>query len=182
MVQGVVIIYAPEPVLDNRLWDFCTRRGWQNDDLRPVNDLQELLRIVRTGRVAAVLCSGLRGLGKSLHGLAETCHELGERLVIPSLGIVDAGSRKLLLRMIDAARESSAVMARESTNRGLGRARRRGVRLGRSRTIDAHRADIVRLRRGGMSGREIARELGVPASSVFNELRRIKQESRKLNA
>jgi hypothetical protein len=33
-----------------------------------------------------------------------------------------------------------------------------------------------------LSGRRIASELGVPASSVFNELRRIKQESRKLNA
>ena len=59
--------------------------------------------------------------------------ELAERrvsLVIPSLGIVDAGSGQVLLRMIDAVEESANVMVRESTKRGLVRARRHGVGLG----------------------------------------------------
>ena len=54
--------------------------------------------------------------------------------------------------------------------------------LGRPSIMRAYRKDIRAMSAVGLSGRRIASELGVPASSVFNELRRIKQESTKLNA
>ena len=116
-------------------------------------------------------------LGKSLLELAGMIRELAERrvsLIIPSLSIVDAGSRTVLLRLLDAVEESANVMVRESTKQGLVRARRHGVVLGRPSTMRAYRKDIRAMSAVGLSGRKIASELGVPASSVFNELRRIK--------
>jgi hypothetical protein len=46
-------------------------------------------------------------------------------------------------------------------------ARAKGVKLGRRPTLDAHRAEIDRLRKEGYSGRAIAKELGIPSSSPF---------------
>ena len=184
MVQGVIVmIYAPRGPDSNTLADYASRHGW--DNVRATNNFQEVMRAVRAGRVDALLCSGLKGLGKSLLELASMIRELAERrvsLVIPSLGIVDGGSRTVLLRLLDAVEESANVMVRESTKRGLVRARRHGVVLGRPSIMRAYRKDIRAMSAVGLSGRKIASELGVPASSVFNELRRINQESRKLNA
>ena len=178
----MVIIYAHGPD-SNALAPYAARRGW--DDVRATQDFEAIMRAVRAGKVEMLLASGLTGLGKSLQGLARTVRELAERhvsLAIPSLGVVDSGSRQILLRLIDAVEESANVMVRESTKRGLVRARRRGVRLGRPSIMRAYRKDIRWMSAVGFSGRKIASELGVPASSVFTELRRIKQESRKLNA
>jgi len=92
MVQGVIVmIYAPRGPDSNTLADYASRRGW--DNVRATGDFREVVRAVRAGRVDAVLCFGLRGLGKSLPELASMIRELAERrvsLVIPSLGIVDA--------------------------------------------------------------------------------------------
>ena len=161
------MIYARGPD-SNKLADYASRHGW--DDVRATGDFQEVIRAVRAGRVDAVLCAGLRGLGKSLPELASMIRELAEcrvSLVIPSLGIVDGGSRTVLLRLLDALEESANVMVKESTKRGLARARRRGVRLGRPATLDAHRDDVNRLRAQGRTGRAIAQELGLPNGSVF---------------
>ena len=181
MVQGVIfMIYAPRGPDSNTLADYASRHGW--DNVRATNNFQEVMRAVRAGRVDALLCSGLKGLGKSLLELASMIRELAERrvsLVIPSLGIVDGGSRTVLLRLLDAVEESANVMVRESTKRGLVRARRHGVVLGRPSIMRAYRKDIRAMSAVGLSGRKIASELGVPASSVFNELRRINQESKK---
>ena len=54
-------------------------------------------------------------------------------------------------------------------------ARRHGVVLGRPSIMRAYRKDIRAMSAVGLSGRKTVSELGVPASSVFNELRRINQ-------
>jgi putative DNA-invertase from lambdoid prophage Rac len=162
------MIYAPRGPDSNKLADYATRRGW--DDVRAIQDFEAIMRAVRAGKVETLLASGLTGLGKSLQGLGNTVHELAERhvsLVIPSLGIVDGGSRQLLSRMIDAARESANVMVSESTKRGLLRARRRGVRLGRPKIAHRYREDVVKLRTRGLTGRAISQVLGLSSSSVF---------------
>src|SRR4029077_20310929 len=90
---------------------------------------------------------------------------------------VDSGSRQILSRLIDAVEESANAMVRESTKRGLVRARRHGVVLGRPSIMRAYRKDIRAMSGQGLSGRKIASGLGVPTRSVFNELRRINLES-----
>ena len=183
MVQGVIVMIYSRGPDSNKLANYASRHGW--DHVRATQDFEAIMRAVRAGKVDMLLCAGLRGLAKSLQGLARTVRELAERhvsLVIPSLGVVDSGSRQILLRLIDAVEASANVMVRESTKRGLVRARRHGVVLGRPSIMRAYRKDIRAMSAVGLSGRKIASELGVPASSVFNELRRINQESRKLNA
>jgi hypothetical protein len=97
----------------------------------------------------------------------------GVALVIPSLGIVvDAASRQTLLNTMGCVLESKAAIATERTTHGMARAKRRGVKLGRPRILDVHRGEVARLRAAGMSGREIAKELGFSPRSVFNVLRR----------
>jgi DNA invertase Pin-like site-specific DNA recombinase len=163
----MVIVYAHGPD-SNALASYASRRGW--DDVHAIQDFEAVMRAVRAGRVDAVLCAGLKGLGKSLPEFARTVRELAERgvsLLIPSLGIVDAASRQVLLNMIDAVEESANVMVSESTKRGLLRARRRGVRLGRPATAHRYREDVAKLRARGLSGRAISKKLGVSSSSVF---------------
>ena len=163
----MVIIYAQGPD-SNALASYAARRGW--GDVRATQDFEAIMRAVRAGKVEMLLASGLTGLAKSLQGLARTVRELAERhvsLVIPSLGVVDSGSRQILLRLIDAVEESANVMVSESTKRGLLRARRRGVRLGRPESVSVHRGAVKRLRARGLSGRAISKMLGLSSSSVF---------------
>jgi hypothetical protein len=51
------------------------------------------------------------------------------------------------------------------------RREKRGVRLGRPRKMNEHRGDVARLRAQGLSGRAIAKELGVPSANVFKILK-----------
>ncbi|MGB7792294.1 MAG: hypothetical protein WBL39_13890 [Terrimicrobiaceae bacterium] len=55
----------------------------------------------------------------------------------------------------------------ESIHAGLIAARKRGVKLGRPQTVNAHRGDVARLRAQGLTGRTIAKELGIPSSTAF---------------
>ena len=167
MVWGVVIVYAPGTE-SNALADYATRRGWE--DIHIASDLAMVSRLVRAGRVQVLLCSSLRGLGESLSQLGSVVRELSDRgvgLCIPSLGIVDAASRQTLLNTMGCVLESKAAIASERTTHGLARAKRRGVKLGRPRILDAYRDDVSRLRARGLSGRAIGRELGISNASVF---------------
>ena len=178
MVGGVVIVYA-RGLESNALVEYAARRGWS--DVYATSNYGELMRTVRSGRVAAVLCSGLSGLGKSLPELASVIRELSDRgagLVIPSLGIVDAASRQTLLNTLACVLESKAAIATERTTHGLAQAKRHGVKLGRPRIPDAHRGEVARLRAAGMSGMQISKELSLSLRSVFNVLRRSPQPSR----
>ncbi len=49
----------------------------------------------------------------------------------------------------------------------LAAAQARGVKLGRPVKINAYCGDVARLRAQGRTGRAIAKELGIPSSSVF---------------
>ena len=93
----MVIVYAHGP--DGiALASYASRRGW--DNVRAIQDFEAVMRAVRADRVDAVLCAGLKGLGKSLPEFARTVRELAERgvsLFIPSLGIVDTANRQVLL-------------------------------------------------------------------------------------
>ena len=178
MVGGVVIVYA-RGLESNALVEYAARRGWT--DVYTTSNYGELMRTVRSGRAAAVLCSGLSGLGKNLPELASVIRELSSRgiaLIIPSLGIVDAASRQTLLNTMGCVLESKAAIATERTTHGLARAKRRGVKLGRPRIPPVHRGEVARLRAAGMSGRKIAEKLSLSLRSVFNVLRRGPQPSR----
>jgi DNA invertase Pin-like site-specific DNA recombinase len=76
-------------------------------------------------------------------------------------------SPEVFLKTLDAVEQFMHSVAREAIEEGLSMARRRGVRLGRPVKLDAYREDVARLRAQGLTGRAIARELGVSGSTVF---------------
>jgi hypothetical protein len=76
-------------------------------------------------------------------------------------------SSKAFLNVLDAIEEFKYSAATESIRAGLAVARKRGVRLGRPETVNAHRGNVARLRAKGLPGRAIAKELNISSSKVF---------------
>ena len=165
----MIVLYAPRA--DNSLWEYCVRRGWQDEDVRVFGDAGGILRAVRAGKVEIILASNLNGLAHSSLELVELLREFVSRkitLIIPSQGIdTSKVPRKAFLGMLDAIEEYKRAATVESIRAGLAAARKRGARLGRPQTVNAHRGDVARLRARGMTGRAIAKELGIPSSTAF---------------
>jgi DNA invertase Pin-like site-specific DNA recombinase len=77
---------------------------------------------------------------------------------------------RVVFAVVAAMAEFEREILRERVKAGLARARERGVRLGRPLKLDA--LEVLRLRRGGMSVRAIARQVAAPASTVADLLAR----------
>ena len=164
------------------LREYCERRGWQ--DVQEITDtvsgvkssregLDRLMKAVRLGKVDVVLCYKLDRLGRSLSHLAQMIDEFvthNVALCVPSQSIDTSSANPaatLQMNILCAVAAFEREVIRERVNAGLAAARARGVKLGRRPTLDAHRADVIRLRKQGRSGRAIAKDLGLPTSSVF---------------
>jgi DNA invertase Pin-like site-specific DNA recombinase len=125
--------------------------------------------------VSVVLAPGLQGLARSSSELVQVIRDLIERgviLIIPGAIDTSTAPRKVVLDVLTALDEFKQASV-ESIREGLASAVKRGARLGRPRLIDpTRRAEIAALRAGGLSGRAIAKQLGIPSSSVFKILAR----------
>ena len=138
------------------------------------------MSLVRRGKVDAVLAFKLDRLGRSLQHLVQIVNEMITHqvaLIIPGQGIDtsnDNPAAKLQLSILGAVAEFEREVIRDRVNAGLARARQRGVKLGRRKTLSKHYNEALRLSVQGMSGRQIARALGVPIGSVFHLLRQAK--------
>ena len=165
----MVVIYAPASADGASLREYCMRRGWE--DFAVVSDADVLLRAIRAGKVEIVLTSGLQGLAHGSLELVQLLKEFLSRkvtLIIPSADVdTSKMPRQAILDTLDAISEFKHSAAVEAIHAGLNRARRRGIRLGRPETVNAHREDVARLRAQGLTGRAIAKELGIPSSTVF---------------
>ena len=153
------------------------RRGWE--DIQVVSDADVLLRMVRLGKVEVVLASSLNGLGRSVSHLVELLRKFVTRkvtLIIPGRFNTSV-SPQVFLDTLDAISEFKHSAAVEAINEGLAAAKTRGTKLGRPRTLDAYREDVARLKTQGLSGRGIARTLGLPVGSVFGILRHLSDNS-----
>ncbi len=168
------------------LRDYCQRRGWSNvTEFRDVisgakfsrTGLDKLMADIRRGRVDVVVSFKLDRLGRSLAHLAQIVSELTANrvaLVCPSQGIDTSGmnpASQLQLNILMAIAEFERSIIRERVAAGLKAARARGSKLGRPGTLDEHREAVSRLRAQGKSVRSIARELGLPVSSVHKVCR-----------
>jgi len=78
---------------------------------------------------------------------------------------------RLLLHLVAAMAEFERELIRERTRAGLAAARRRGVRLGRPR-VDIDLDEVSLLRSKGNSIRQIAKALGVSASSIHRAMKK----------
>jgi DNA invertase Pin-like site-specific DNA recombinase len=87
-------------------------------------------------------------------------------LIIP--GAFDTSRMgRVFPQMLDAIEEFKHSVTAGAIREGLSAARRRGVKLGRPMSRNAHHEDVARLRARGMTGRAIGRELGIPSSTAF---------------
>jgi DNA invertase Pin-like site-specific DNA recombinase len=171
MKQTVVIytrVSTDKQTTDSQLAslrEYCARHNWR--DVQVITDttsgskisrkgLDALMKAVRAGKVDVVLCYNLDRLGRSLSHLVQ--------------GINTSSSNPasaLLLNMLGAIAQFEHSIIVERVNAGLAAARRRGIKLGRPGTLGLHREAVAGLRAQGHTGRAIAKELGIPSSSVF---------------
>jgi DNA invertase Pin-like site-specific DNA recombinase len=163
------------------LRDYAQRKGWIIS--QEITDtisgskferqgLDELMTMIRAGKVAHVLCFKLDRLGRSLRQLAQTIHEFtsnGVALVIPSQGIdtsTDSAASKLQLNVLMAIAEFERSMISERVCAGLRAAKARGVRLGKKPLDIAVRLKVSEILAKGKGTRETDRLLKMPVSTV----------------
>lgn len=157
------------------------RRGWTDvvehtDSITGTStkrpQLDQLLADVRRGRVDVVLCFRLDRLGRSLQHVIQLISELtshGVGLIVPGQGIDTSTSNaaaQLQLNILAAIAQFERQLIVERVFAGLRAAKERGVRLGRPETLSRHREAVAQLVRQGLGIRQIARQLGLPPSSV----------------
>ena len=82
----------------------------------------------------------------------------------------DNPAGRLQLGVLMAVAEFERGIIKERVNAGLAAAKARGVQLGRPATINGRAAEIRKLKAKGLGLRAIARELGMPPSSVHRAL------------
>jgi DNA invertase Pin-like site-specific DNA recombinase len=166
---------------ERELRRYCKRAGWKGlaiyrdkqagaDASRPA--FEGLMQAVRQGRFERVVCYKLDRLGRSLSHLALVIEEM-TRLHVPlictSQGIdtsENSVAGKFQVAVLMAVAEFERGIIRERVKSGLESARERGVRIGRPRTLDAHRDTVLTLKRRGWTVRRIARALALPVSST----------------
>ena len=140
------------------------------------------MKAVRAGKVDVVLCYNLDRLGRSLSHLVQLLGEFSAHkvaLIVPGQGINTSSSNPasaLLLNMLGAIAQFEHSIIVERVNAGLAAARRRGIKLGRPGTLGVHREAVAKLRAQGRTGRAIAKELGIPSSSVFKLIAGLRSE------
>ena len=171
------------------LREFCRRRNWQNviefsDTISGSKfsrqGLDSLMTQARKGRVERIVVFKLDRLGRSLPHLAQIVAELANHrtsLVCTSQGIDTSDSNpagRLQLGVLMAVAEFEREIIRERVNAGLCAARARGSKLGRPSTLDQHKPAVAILVDQGKGSRVIARELGLPLSSVCKLVRSVR--------
>ncbi len=136
--------------------------------------LDQLLTDARQRRIDVIVVWRLDRFGRSLRHLVTTIDELAAAgVAFVSMGeSIDTASPtgRLMPGILGSFAQFERERIKERIQAGLQRARRQGQRLGRRR----QKIDPVALQRvHGMSVREAAKALGVPASRVHRERERV---------
>lgn len=168
------------------LRDYCRRRGWETPTWfhdtasgakQSRDGLNELMALVRRGRVDVVLTFKLDRLARSLSHLAQIIAELqahGVALVCPSQGIDTSNANpaaQLQLNILAAVAQFERELIVERVRAGVSAAKARGVTFGRPAKNQRHRERVIALVAEGLSTAEISRTLGLPYSSTFEMVR-----------
>ena len=168
-------------IQQNEITAFVESRGWQIHKTyedkesgtkanRPA--LRELLQAVRQRHVDVVVCWKLDRLFRSLKDLVTTLQEFSE-LGVTFVALRDqidmtTSSGRLMTHLLGAFAEFEASLIRERVRAGIANAKRKGVRLGRPRSIDTEK--VIELRQQGLSLSKIAATMGTTKSGVSKVL------------
>lgn len=170
----------------HELRDYCTRRAWPiarefvdtaSGAKFSRSGLDELMALVRKGRVDAVVCYKLDRLGRSLAHLAQIIAELTAHrvaLVVPSQGIDTSTANPaamLQLNVLMAVAQFEREVIRERVNAGLAAARAKGKQLGAPKRIHKLLPQAIQLVRDGSGTSAVSRALGVSVGSAWKLVR-----------
>ena len=139
--------------------------------------LDRLLDDAHSRRFDAVLVWKLDRFGRSLSHLIRLVDDLGS-IGVDLISLNDPGldttgpSGRLMFHVIGAVAQFERDLIRERTRAGVAAARRRGKRIGRPRVF-VPRARALALLSEGSSVSAVARELGVPRTTLRRELGRM---------
>ena len=86
----------------------------------------------------------------------------------PYLDTTNELARNILLAVVSTLAKAERERISERTRAGLARVKRSGKKLGRPPVASKKRAQAVKLLREGYSIRQVAQQLGIGRSSVFN--------------
>ena len=132
---------------------------------------KSLLGQIRNGETLVV--SKLDRLGRDAQDVGATIKALAARkieVIVLQLGKLDLASPagKLMLNMLAAVAEMERDLLVERTQAGLARAKSQGAVLGRpSKTTDSQRAEIISMRKTGVSISALSRTYGVSRASIM---------------
>jgi DNA invertase Pin-like site-specific DNA recombinase len=160
------------------LREYCHRRGWVitseyvdagisgAKDSRP--ELNRLMADAHKRLFDAVVVWKFDRFARSVSHLLrslETFQALGIEFVSYSEAIdTSTPVGKMTFTVLGAVAELERSLITERVRAGVRNARAKGKKLGRPRTVDT--SEITRLRDTGISGRAIARQLGISEGSV----------------
>lgn len=171
------------------LREYCSRRRWGNvtwysDTASGVKQnrqgLNELMQLVRKGKVDIILAFKLDRLARSLSHLSQVIAELQFHrvaLICPAQGVDTSNNNpaaSLQINILAAVAEFERSLITDRINSGIAAAKARGVVLGRPATPDKRRRQIADLVAEGIGATEISKRLKVPYSSVTEMIREIR--------
>jgi len=141
--------------------------------------LDEMRRAVRMRKVDVVICWKLDRLFRSLKDLVSVLHEFNE-LGVAFIALKDqidltTATGRLMTHLLGSFAEFEAALIRDRVRAGLANAKRKGIRLGRPRSIDEDR--VRELRRQGHSLSAIAEQIGATESGVSKTLTKLTGQS-----
>ena len=161
------------------LREYCQRRGWiiagefidcgisGAKDSRP--ELNRLMAEAHKRRFDAVVVWRFDRFARSVSHLLralETFRSLGIEFVSYSEAIdTSTPVGKMTFTVLGAVAELERSLIVERVRSGLRNAKAKGIRIGRPR-LTAKASEAVRLRSTGLSGRAIARQMGISEGSV----------------
>jgi DNA invertase Pin-like site-specific DNA recombinase len=173
-----------------KLRDFVERRGWVvygefidmrsgAQSTRP--ELDRMLKAAKAHWFDAIVIVRIDRLGRSvrnLHNLLAELQHSGVALICTDQDIDTSNpTGKLLFTVLGAVSELELDLIRDRTKDGLARAKAQGKRLGRPPN-PARTDDILRMRREGLSLRQIGQRLGISHQGVKQRLRRAGLQNR----
>lgn len=168
------------------LEEYTQRRSWSN--VRWFTDtasgakqdrsgLNEMMELVRRGKLDVVIAFKLDRIARSLSHLAQIIAELrvhGVALVCPSQGIDTTNANpcaQFQLNILAAVAEFERELITERVNAGIAAAKQRGVKLGRPAKAARYAEQVRELVEQGVKTAEISRRLGIPYSTVGEMVR-----------
>lgn len=182
---GIAAIYVRVSTLDQNddlqfteLRGYCARMGWQvveySEKVSSAKKRPELARMMADARLKkfdVVLVWKLDRFARSMQQLIANIQLLdsfGVRFVALTQGIdtdKQNPASRLMLHILGAVAEFERGIILERVRAGVAEAKRQGKHCGRPVKV-FRRDQAARMRKAGLSWREVARKMGVPVTTV----------------